>query len=72
MRKLTKGEVKMRRIFPKENDTRLIKKFLFTPKTIDDEMRWLEVATWEEMYQRICTGDKSYYCIWLPTRWANY
>ena len=61
----------MRRIFPKENDTRMKRAFLVVPKTIDDEVRWFEIAAWEEVYQRICTGEKSYYCVWLPTRWLN-
>lgn len=29
---------------PKENDTRLIHRFLFVPRKINDEWRWLERA----------------------------
>lgn len=29
---------------------RLREEFLWLPKTINDELRWLEMATWTEMY----------------------
>jgi len=37
----------------KESDTRIQKKFLLFPKRIDNECRWLEVASIKQMY--ICS-----------------
>ena len=40
----------VKKIKPKEKDTRLVTKFLFFPKIIDRQIRWLERATWKEIY----------------------
>ena len=66
----------MRRIFPKENDTRIVKRFLWSWKTINDEMRRWEFASWQEKFERVLTdnpeGSKGYYCAWQPVKWVNY
>ena len=43
----------MRKIYPETGTIRVKTRFLFLPKWIDHEVRWLEVATWEERYCRI-------------------
>lgn len=40
--------------------------FLLFPKTIRHETRWLEWATWEEMY--VVGVD---YSAWMPARWID-
>ena len=35
---------------PNYKDERKVRRFLFWPKTIDYETRWLEFATWHEFY----------------------
>lgn len=37
---------------PEVGETRKRRKFLWWPKTINGETRWLEVARWEEVYGR--------------------
>lgn len=46
---------------PNENVTRIITKFLFWPKTINSETRWLEVSTYIEKY--------SYLLKWVSIQW---
>lgn len=53
---------------PKDGEIRLITKFLWFPKCLDGETRWLETATWEEKYS--LSGhfkDDG----WYATRWIN-
>ena len=35
---------------PKLGDTRIKSRFLLFPKTIDNTTRWLERASWKELY----------------------
>ena len=42
---------------------RIKRRFLFFPKEINNEVRWLECAKWEEQYY--------YYLTWIPTRWID-
>jgi len=35
----------MRRKSPKVGEVKTVRKFLFLPVTVDEEMRWLELAT---------------------------
>ena len=44
------------------------KKFLFFPKTIDNEKRWLEVAEWEEYWHNNTSWE---YMRWIPTKWID-
>ena len=37
--------------FPKDGNTRIVTKFLLLPKCIKNEWRWLETATYEEVYR---------------------
>lgn len=51
---------------PKYGDTRIIRnKFLWLPKTINEELRWLEIASWAETYRG------SMYLDWRPTTWLS-
>lgn len=45
---------------------REVEKFLWFPKEIDKEVRWLEKAKWEEAH---CFG--SYGNGWYPSHWLN-
>lgn len=44
------------------------KKFLWFPKTINGETRWLEVSRWQEEF-RIITGYAPYIYRWVPIHW---
>ncbi len=46
---------------PKYGEFRQVSRFLFLPKTINEETRWLELGHWVEMYQ-----DK-----WHTIRWLE-
>ena len=62
-----------------EGDTRMKKGFLFLPKKINKEWRWLEKALWrEELEKVICYGAPSgkgppciYKLRWCGKRWIN-
>lgn len=42
------------------------KRFLLLPKEIAGEIRWLEKAEWEEVF------DPNYpFDMWRPTKWLN-
>ena len=63
----------------KEGETRIKSGFLFLPKEIKDEWRWLERAKWEEgvMRQSYYTDangmpcKEHYFLCWYPTKWIN-
>lgn len=48
---------------PKLGDTRIQTKFLLLPLTIGYETRWLERASWKEVYHS--SG------LWLPIKWME-
>ena len=57
----------------KEGETRIKSGFLFLPKEIKDEWRWLEEARWKETViktgnSNICNSD-AYILIWAATQW---
>lgn len=60
----------MRWITPKLNDKRIRSGFLFLPKCINGETRWLEFAYWEEMYVET---DKIDYVLeeWVALEWLG-
>lgn len=52
---------------PKMGETRIKSKFLFLPKKINNQWRWLEKATWEEVF-----GYKKYdFKSWSANKWLN-
>jgi hypothetical protein len=51
---------------PKEGDLRLRKGFLFRPMTIAKRAKWLERASWVELYQRTAYGLD-----WQPISWRE-
>lgn len=53
---------------PNENVTRKITKFLFWPKTINSETRWLEVSTYIEKYKKIF-WIHGFYLKWVSIQW---
>jgi hypothetical protein len=61
---------------PKEGETRKKCKFLWFPKTIGKETRWLELALWEEEYKNHY-GYNQYqkamcaFETWTPTKWIE-
>lgn len=46
----------------KKGDSRIITKFLFLPRAIAGETRWLEKATWKQEYWGV---------VWLDLCWVN-
>jgi hypothetical protein len=61
----------MRWVKPEYGDTRDREGFLFLPKRIGLETRWLEKASWEEEYYKNYTECGYRYGTWEPTRWLN-
>lgn len=55
---------------PEDGDYRTVTKFLFFPKCINDEVRWLEIATFT---QRYCTDrfDVEGGPYWENICWGN-
>ncbi len=51
----------------KDGEKKIKKGFLFFPKRLQDEIRWLEVAWWEERYNYI--GPSCSY--WTATKWEE-
>lgn len=49
-------------------DKRVKSRFLFFPKIINEEFRWLEIATWEEQWQR-GAGTMGVGYHWVALRW---
>ena len=48
----------------KIGDRRIKQSYLFFPKRIDDNVRWLEWATWEDRYYGWRAG-------WAPIKWLE-
>ena len=49
-------------------DERIIKKFLLVPKTINNELRWLEKAEYKEIFLTISGFPQGY---WTEYEWIN-
>jgi len=47
------------------------KRFLLLPKRIKKEIRWLEIASWEEKYVSKLPGTWGAKGFWEGTRWLN-
>lgn len=56
----------MRRKAPAVGTKRHRRRFLWFPKTIQHETRWLEVAAWVEI---VAHSHKSWW--WFPMRWDD-
>lgn len=52
---------------PQHGDTRVRKGFLWFPRTIGRETRWLEKAVWEEHFWTTPDHDR----VWLNVRWLT-
>ena len=49
-------------------DKRIKSHFLLFPRVINEEVRWLEKATWEESWQQ-GAGPMGVGCHWVAIRW---
>ena len=56
---------------PSFGTTRTRTKFLWWPKRIWNETRWLERATWREEYLKIWDGGDWYYEEWRKNEWID-
>ena len=59
--------------WPKRRTKRTVTRFLWLPKWINDEMRWLETATWEEevaYWVNGITGERMHWS-WDATAWVD-
>jgi hypothetical protein len=57
---------------PKIGDKRTVKKFLFLPKTIKEETRWLEWAIIEQQYLDSSGDIFVNNCpVWIDINWIN-
>lgn len=55
---------------PSAGDYRLRHGFLFFPRSLEEELRWLEQARWEEQYVRNVGRDIPAF-VWKATRWMS-
>jgi len=46
-------------------------RFLFIPKIINNELRWLEIATYEQKFMEATYVDYEEGDRWINTRWLN-
>lgn len=53
--------------YSKHGDVRIKTGFLFFPKSINNEVRFLEYATWEELYLTWETSPSE----WVATKWID-
>lgn len=60
-------EKTLRRKEPKDDKQRIIKRFLFFPRTIQGETRWLEFAQIGQKYTRFQSGHG----YWRDVAWVN-
>lgn len=51
---------------PKLGDCREVRGFLWLPMTLNGETRWLETASWREVYGRSFFGWE-----WIPRNWTE-
>jgi hypothetical protein len=59
---------------PKIGDQRVVVKFLFLPKCLDGQWRWLELADIIQEYEE-CSVYRDYAIIktrWRDVHWCNY
>lgn len=72
MRKVMRWKAKPKLI---EGNTRTIKRFLFFPRCINKEWRWLEFASIDQKAEYVCVYanymGKSYELGWVDQSWAN-
>ena len=54
----------------KSGDTRVIKKFLFLPKTLNDETRWLEISRIKQQFDYYFDFIIPWY-MWLDETWVD-
>ncbi len=57
--------------YPQEGDIRIRHGFLLFPKVINNELRWLETAWWEEHYQSMLGEDSEINGYWHATKWLG-
>lgn len=58
------NSVRPKKVKHKEDETRVVTKFLWFPKEIDREIRWLEKATYKQVYWGATLG-------WHDLWWVN-
>lgn len=61
----------MKILHPNHGDCRSKKKFLFFPKRINYETRWLEVAKWSEVYKEFNPYTRDRRGWWDAKEWEN-
>lgn len=59
----------MRKIYPRKNELRVRSAFLIFPRTIKNEKRWLERATWEQIC--ITPYKNETLVFWEDTQWID-
>lgn len=52
-------------------DTRIKEHFLFLPKRIGNECRWLERAKYKQIYEYNRAGDGSLFLMWADKEWID-
>lgn len=55
----------------KHGDRRIKKRFLLFPKTIQNETRWMETASWEQYYKTYKNGYNLNMGVWVDYKWRS-
>ena len=56
---------------PKVGDTIIVSKFLWFPKSINREWRWLEKASYKRKYDAVPVSDRSCIHTWVNIEWVD-
>ncbi len=59
------------KIPPEEGEHRKRSGFLYFPKTIDYQTRWLERASWDEIYTITCSDEYTVHAGWEGFFWLE-
>lgn len=52
-------------------ESKRVKRFLFLPKMIDGQTKWLQMAEWEEWFCDFKTYPSNKIYNWRPIKWIN-
>lgn len=64
-------KINLGKVIADDGRYRIREGYLFFPKIINHELRWLTKATWEEKYHHVEAYGCQSYSWWERTRWLD-